>query len=298
MDGYFYKQILRGAVVSKTLAILDELNSSQSANIEVEREEEVVGGAALTIMWVLLRCGQITIDVETNDCIYSNDSASHHQALSSILQQLLRNRGGNRDLCDDLLQHLTNISTESNPNHLLSTSANKICSFIRILLEVDHLIPDNRSLPDRFSTAQIVDALLNLVKTDIRMLEGASASDFDRQHSLRRLRNYLRVLSLTSMDENRRAELETRLGALFRDDHFPRLPVDDFVWLALELTNIVSLPQTKDFFARNAASIPIQLQRAEKERERLQAKGNKMIELINYVTVVHTIPPLLHNRQR
>ena len=130
------------------------------------------------------------------------------------------------------------------------------------------------------------------------MLEGASASDFDRQHSLRRLRNYLRVLSLTSMDENRRAELETRLGALFRDDHFPRLPVDDFVWLALELTNIVSLPQTKDFFARNAASIPIQLQRAEKERERLQAKGNKMIELINYVTVVHTIPPLLHKRQR
>jgi hypothetical protein len=256
--------------VPKTLAILDELNSSQSANIEVERKEEVVGGAALTMMWVLLRCGQITMNTETNDCIYSNDTTSHYQALSSILQQLLRNRSGNRDLCGDLLQHLTSISVESNPSHLLSTSANKICSFIRILLEMDRLIPDNRSISDRFSTVQVVDVLLNLVNTDIRVLEGTSASDFDRQLSLRRLRNFLRVLSLTSMDEIRWADLETRLSVLFRDDHFPRLSVDDFMELSLELRNIVSLPHMKDFFARNSVSIPIQLQRAEKERERLQ----------------------------
>ena len=234
-------------------------------------------------MWLLMRCGQMTIDKETNDCIHSSDSVVNHQALSSILQQLLNIRTGNRHLCDDILQHLTCISMEPNPNHWIMNSANKVCSFIRILVEVDRLVPDNRNIPGRFSTEQLVDSLLNLVRNDIRTLEITAASDSARPASLRRLRNFLRVLSLTSLDENRRADLETRLGALFREDHLPRLSVADFGDLSLELTSIVSLPITKELVARNALGIQIQLQQAEKERERQQARRTPHSVLCSHV---------------
>lgn len=272
MEGIFYKQLLRDSVISRTLSILDELSSSQSANIEVEKKEQLVGGAALAMMWVLLRCGQIAIDEDTNDFIYPSN-ITQHQGLGAILQQLLRRRSSNRDLCDDIIQYLTQISLETDYEHLMP-SANKICSLVRVILEVDRCVPDNRGLHERFFSPEFIDVVLNLVTKEIYILENSNNRNDDpkmRSKNVRRLRSLLRLLSLSPWDGDRRAELEARLVALFRDsNHHPRLDVEDFDSLSKELSSVTSLPATKIFVDRHAVSIPEQLQRAEEESYRMQ----------------------------
>ena len=270
MEGAFYKELLRDAIISKTLSILDELNLSHSANVDVEKKEQLVGGVALTMMWVLLRCGQMSIDQDTNDFIYPSNM-TQHQGLAALLQQLLRRRSSNRDLCDDLLQYLTKTSLETEYEHLMSP-ANKICSLIRILLEMNRCISMDRDLTDRFSTPEFIGTVLNLVEKEIQIFGSSKSSDLTmRFRTVFRLRSLLRLLSVIPMDDERKVDLETRLVDLFRDSHqLPRLTVEDFSALSKELSSIVSLPLTKNFIDRHAASIPEQLQRAEEEIHKMQ----------------------------
>ena len=240
----------------------------------MEKKEQLVGGAALAMMWVLLRCGQITIDEDTNDLICPSN-ITQQQGLGAILQQLLRRRrSSNRDLCDDIVQYLTQISLEMDFKHLM-TSANKICSLIRVLLEVDRCVPDNnRDLHDRFFSPEFIDVVLNLVIKEIHILEDSNNRNENskvRSRYVGRLRNLLRLLSLSPFDGERRAEIEARLVSLFRDsNHRPRLDVKDFDALSQELRSVTSLPATKIFVDRHSISIPEQLQRAEEESYKMQ----------------------------
>ena len=301
MEGAFYKELLRDAIISKTLSILDELNLSHSANVDVEKKEQLVGGVALTMMWVLLRCGQMSIDQDTNDFIYPSNM-TQHQGLAALLQQLLRRRSSNRDLCDDLLQYLTKTSLETEYEHLMSP-ANKICSLIRILLEMNRCISMDRDLTDRFSTPEFIGTVLNLVEKEIQIFGSSKSSDLTmRFRTVFRLRSLLSLLSVIPMDDERKVDLETRLVDLFRDSHqLPRLTVEDFSALSKELSSIVSLPLTKNFIDRHAASIPEQLQRAEEEIQRcrcVQSCSNSGVFtqlIVDFFILQNTIAELERN---
>ena len=290
--GDVYKQIVVNSIAEKTLAMYDDWNSLHMANIHIERKEEVIGAAMGMIKWIMQKCAKIHVDSSTND--YSFQYLSDDEcALNAFIDKAL----DSRDLYSTLLRHLrsivaaTTVRTSVALSENLLESANSTCSFIRMLLEVDRVIPDiGRHISDRISV-DFESVFMELVERNISLLARAHTSTraaaSSRKRSVLRLRCLLRVLSLLTVDNTRMPTVDARLLALLQTPSTlttgSQLMIEDFSGLRLELTNIVSLPDTKIFVALNAVD---QSQRALLERDQLK--------VLTCIQDSHSVPIIMH----
>ena len=109
-----------------------------------------------------------------------------------------------------------------------------------------------------------------------------------RKQTLQRMRCILRVLSLLTLDDARKFALDARLVALLEKSSSSKeisyLTMEDFSSLFSEMTNIVTLPDTKSFVDGHAVSIEVQLQRTQQERDNLKVTKERTVD--TYVRTV------------
>ena len=281
--GDVYGQVVKEDVFKKALAIYDNLNDPLMANIHLERKEEVLGAAVGLIKWILQKCAKINIDISTND--YKIDDISQYEhSLNVVLD-------GRDTLYSNILGHLKSVVTTTGHaavtvrlSETLLESANSTCSFIRMLLEGDRVIPDDsRSISDQFSSVEFENVFVNLFERNKSFLaRSRTRAGARRKQTLQRMRCILRVLSLLTLDDARKFALDARLVALLEksssSNAISYLTMEDFSSLSSEMTNIVTLPDTKSFVDGHAVSIEVQLQRTQQERDNLKVTKERTVD--------------------
>ena len=159
-------------MISKTLAVI---SWCYMAINPFKRDCEVVGEAVNALNKLLIWCGQISIDLQSNDIISMVVSDEKRDSLTSMMEHILEIDGRGRDIVDYLLKYLR-ICLQEDVEKLIS--ANKICSFIRFLLEVNSFLesklPSGGSLTwnikDRLSSQSFIDeVLVKLIEKEIRL---------------------------------------------------------------------------------------------------------------------------------
>ena len=135
--------------------ILEVISSYSSAQIVDEKKEAVVGEAAITLRWILIRCGAIALDEQTNSFVLG---ATYRAKVHDMVGRKFANH---TDFCKCFLQHLK--SMEADPDKLPVEVAFKILSFICLLLEV---APDENpwNTDEIFSTNEFIYLMLNLLE--------------------------------------------------------------------------------------------------------------------------------------
>lgn len=281
--GDVYGQVVKEDVFKKALAIYDNLNDPLMANIHLERKEEVLGAAVGLIKWILQKCAKINIDISTND--YKIDDISQYEhSLNVVLD-------GRDTLYSNILGHLKSVVTTTGHaavtlrlSETLLESANSTCSFIRMLLEGDRVIPDDsRRISDQFSSEEFENVFVNLFERNKSFLvRSRTRAGARRKQTLQRMRCILRVLSLLTLDDARKFALDARLVALLEksssSNAISYLTMEDFSSLSSEMTNIVTLPDTKSFVDEHAVSIEVQLQRTQQERDNLKVTKERTVD--------------------
>jgi hypothetical protein len=296
--GDVYGQVVKEEVFKKTLAIYDNLNDPLMAKIDLERKEEVLVAAVGLIKWILQKCAKINLDIFTND-YKIDDIAQYEHSLNVVLDDHRRNT-----LYSNILGHLKSVVTTTSDaavtlrlSETLLESANSTCSFIRMLLEGDRVLPtlpdDNRRISDQFSSEEFENVFVNLFERNKSFLaRSRTRARARRKQTLQRMRCILRVLSLLTLDDARKFALDARLVALLEKSSSSLsssnaifyLTMEDFSSLSSEMTNIVTLPDTKSFVDGHAVSIEVQLQRTQQERDNLKVTKERTVD--TYVRTV------------
>ena len=159
-------------MISKTLAVI---SWCYVAINPFKRDCEVVGEAASALNKLLIWCGQISIELQSNDIISMALSDEKRDSLTSMMEHILEIDGRGRDIVDYLLKYLRKC-LQGDDDMLIS--ANKICSFIRFLLETNNFLesksPSGGSLTwnikDRLSSQSFIDeVLVKLIEKEIRL---------------------------------------------------------------------------------------------------------------------------------
>ena len=159
-------------MISKTLAVV---SWCYMAINPFKRDCEVVGEAASALNKLLIWCGQISIDLQSNDIISMVVSDEKRDSLTSMMEHILEIDGRGRDIVDYLLKYLRKCLQGDVD---MSMSANKMCSFIRFLLETNNFLesksPSGGSLTwnikDRLSNQSFIDeVLMKLIEKEIEL---------------------------------------------------------------------------------------------------------------------------------
>ena len=107
-------------MVTKILVVVSTYSSTEIVD---DKKEEVVAEAALTLTWIVIRCGGITFDEQTNKYVLD---ASHRDKVHDMMRKEFAKP---TRFCEHFLKHLKSI-------HLKSLSRKLLSSFIRLLTDV------------------------------------------------------------------------------------------------------------------------------------------------------------------
>ena len=158
-------------MISKALAVI---SWCYMAINPFQRECEVVGEAASVLSKLLIWCGQISIELQSNDITFMVASDKKRDSLISMMEHILEIDGRGRDIVDYLLKYLRKCLQEDGD---VLISANKMCSFIRFLLETNHFLESKLSsgvsltwnIKDRLLCQSFIDeVLMKLIEKEIR----------------------------------------------------------------------------------------------------------------------------------
>ena len=211
----FYDNLHPVELISK---IIQMISMCSSPSKTYKRDVEMVGEAASTLRALLISGGNISDDSGPMDI-----NADKRDAVTSLMEELISK---NNDLCSFLTYHLKK-ALQGEVDRMIS--ANKIVSFIRVLLEVDSFlqksISPNDSLPwsikDCFSAPPFVeDILIKLLEKEITYFgtihsiteaswqltmkaivlysweeARVTSESLKKRHSIHRIRTILQVLS-------------------------------------------------------------------------------------------------------
>ena len=269
-------------MISKALAVMSWCHKAINP---FKRDCEVVSEAASALKKLLIWCGQFSIEQQSNDIVSMALSDEKRESLTSMMEHILEKDGQDRDIVDYLLKHLRKC-LQGDVGMLIS--ANKMCSFIRFLLEANNFLesklPSGRSLTwnikDRLSCQSfIAEVLMKLIEKEIGLFgqihlnykatwqsseEVRLASVYlAKKRVVKRLRDLLRLVSLClRFDASSAAPaqaVDSSLLQLFAAssnsttisgtiDIEASLTSEDFSDLLKEFSQIKELSQTKDYF--------------------------------------------------
>ena len=149
-------------MISKTLAVI---SWCYVAIYPFKRDYEVVGEAASALNKLLIWCGQISIELQSNDVVSMVVSDEKRDSLTSMMEHILEIDGRGRDIVDYLLKYLRKC-LQGDVDMLIS--ANKMYSFIRFLLETNNFLESKLpcggsltwNIKDRLSCQSFIDEVL------------------------------------------------------------------------------------------------------------------------------------------
>ena len=191
-------------MISKTLAVI---SWCYMAINPFKRDCEVVGEAASALSKLLIWCGQISIELQSNEIASMALSGKMKKSLTYMMEHILEIDGRGRDIVDYLLKYL-GICLQEDVDVLIS--ANKMCSFIRFLLETNNFLesklPSGVSLTwnikDRLSCQSFIeDVLMKLIEKEIELF-----SQINSNHKATWLETML-AIAISSSEEVRLASV-------------------------------------------------------------------------------------------
>ena len=210
-DNEFALQLSQMAIIPN---ILPELGSGYSQTVQFERGGgEMVGMTASVLKQLLICCGQITFDLDSNDIYPITDDKQ--SVLSFLMEQILKK--DESDIVDYFSHHLEKAVNAEYVDMRAYTI--EICSFIRLLLEVDEFLrqrlPAGSSLPwnirDRLTSSSfITDVIVKQLEIEISSIS---------QILINTTTNCLRVFrafSFPSSEKVRLAGVDAKLLAVKR----------------------------------------------------------------------------------
>ena len=166
-DKIFYNRIHPVEFIPK---VVQAMTLCSSPVTEYNGDVEMIGEASITLKRLLMSCAKIT----KSDSI-SKISEDEREAILPLMGKILKKDDDNRDVCDFLLKHLQKALRFN-----LMASSFLICSFIRILIEVDkyllRTLPPGDTIPwnikDRLSSQSFVnDVLIKLLEKEIESIK-------------------------------------------------------------------------------------------------------------------------------
>ena len=188
-------------LAAKTLEIFTAYSSLHSPQREVVIEE-----VASALVWMLLRCGNISEDKTSGDLGYT---ALHAPPLCDLLGSVTSSK-----LMAHMCARLQNIAAQADPDPKENISsleaASSLCQLVRLLLELPGAIasctsttatvpPEVAAAAQFFSTEAFAHVLANLLQLEVQLLLCyRSGKKAPRQRSIRRIRILLRIVSLVA----------------------------------------------------------------------------------------------------
>lgn len=214
----FYNRIHPAELVPKVIQTIALCSYPMK---EYPNDVELVGEAANTLEALLISCGNIIIDTDNN--IFT-PAIDRRGAVLSLMEEILSRTSHN---LYDLLTKFLRKALQGDVDNLIP--AHKICSFIRIMIEVDSFLRDSLSsaesvpwnMKESFASSSFAnDVLVKLVEKEMTIIgnnqntnanwqltlhatilyswdEARATSEYlYKRRSLLRIRTFLRVLSV------------------------------------------------------------------------------------------------------